>query len=481
MLFLYTNLLFLTVYFYVFRYDIIFIEVYHLRYKQNKGLIFMKTKKKDNKKKKNNPATIVILLLIFILVAAYTIFANFIDFPFSDQFSRALSILPFYNEDSAEEKTKEKPDPIHEIEEEEEDKEALLMAAGDVMVHTIQLNQAKDENNDYDFSPSYEYITDYLENADVAVANLETTFAGPERGYSCFPLFNTPDALAHNLKDAGFDLMCTANNHSLDMGKEGLFRTINVLRDAGLQSFGTYQSREERDTSLIVDVNGINVGFLAYTDSTNAIPIPEGKDYIVNYVGVDSEPSLESAAAIFEEDIERARNEGADLVAVYMHWGHEYQFTPHIWQEKLAESLAKAGADMILGSHPHVIQPMEFIEIEKNDGSSHEAFVAYSMGNFVSNQHYIPGAIPTEEVKYGLVLKLHLAKEAETEEAYIDKVEYMLTWVNRDREHQILPLHEAIASEPEVFKIPENKYNRLEPIWDRTLERLENFQPAFTP
>lgn len=361
-------------------------------------------------------------------------------------------------------------------------KEAILMAGGDIMVHTPQLSQAKDpQTGEYDFSPSFEYITDHIQKADLAVANFESTLAGEDRGYDGYPLFNSPDELADNLKDAGFDLMCTANNHSLDRGEKALYRTIEVFEDAGLPTFGTARTREERDTPLIIDVNGINIAFLAYTDSTNGIPVPAGKDYIINFIDLNSDPNLINAEITFNEDIARARDAGADLIAVYMHWGLEYRFSQNDWQMNLAQLLAKAGADLILGSHPHVIQPMEYITVKQDDGSYHEAFVAYSMGNFISNQHYIAGAIPTEEVKYGMLLKIHLEKDNITGKAYIDDVEYILTWVNRDRRHRILPLHEAIQSSPESFNIPHHKHNRLQPVWDNTEQRLEGFEPAYRP
>ncbi len=363
---------------------------------------------------------------------------------------------------------------------EEEFVEVLLLAAGDVMVHTPQLSQAWDpDQGKYDFSPSFEYISDYIKEADIAVANLETTFGGPERGYDGYPLFNSPDELAHNLKDAGFDLICTANNHSLDSGVEGIYRTVDILEEAGLPSFGTARTPEERDAPIIARANDINIAFLAYTDSTNGIPVPQGKEHIINFIDLNSDPELEEAEAIFQEDIYNARQAGADLVAVYMHWGYEYHFEPNEWQQELANLLAGAGADMVLGSHPHVIQPMETISVSNERGEPHETFVAYSMGNFVSNQFYISGAIPTEEVEYGLVLLIQLEKELNSGEAYIKDVEYMLTWVNRDWRHRIIPLHEALAEDPGTYRISAPKYERLLPVWEKTLERLEGFAPAF--
>lgn len=367
-------------------------------------------------------------------------------------------------------------------EEPPEYREALLIAVGDIMVHSSQIYGAlTSQGGIYDFSPSFEFISGYISEADLAVGNLETTFAGRDRGYSGYPLFNSPDELAQNLKDAGFDLICTANNHSLDRGESGLYRTIEILEKAGLRSFGTARTPRERDDVLIVDVNGINIAFLAYTDSTNGMPIPAGKDYIINYIPLDADPQLNTAREYFNRDIARAREAGADLVAVYMHWGWEYRFNQNDWQMRLAQLLAEAGADMVLGSHPHVIQPMEYITVKNDDGSYHRTFVAYSMGNFISNQFHWPPHIPTEEVKYGLVLRIHLEKEMVSGDAYINDVDYLITWVNRDWRHRVMPLHEIINASPSEYNIPGHKHNRLLPVWNNTVNRLEGFEPAFTP
>ncbi len=358
---------------------------------------------------------------------------------------------------------------------------ALILAAGDVMVHTPQLSQAMNsQTGEYDFSPSFEYITPYVQKADIATANLETTLAGQERGFDGYPLFNTPDILAYNLKETGFDIMCTANNHSLDSWESGLYRTIETLKEAAIEPFGTARTPEERQTPLIVNANDINVAFLAYTDSTNGLPIPTGKDYIINYLNLDTDPELTNAGKIFSDDIKRAREAGADIVAVYMHWGYEYQLNPNDWQKRLARILAEQGADLILGSHPHVIQPMEYLDVTTADGSSHRAFAAYSMGNFVSNQYYIPGSIPTEEVKYGLALFITLEKEMSSGKAGIKDVEYMITWVNRDWRHRIIPVHDILQATPEEYNIPPQKYDRIRPVWEKIKERLDNFEPAYT-
>ena len=357
--------------------------------------------------------------------------------------------------------------------------EATILGVGDVMCHTPQITDARLSEGGFDFSPSFKYIAPYLEDADLAAANLETTLAGGDNGgYSGYPLFNSPDQLAYDLEDAGFDLLATANNHSLDQGEKGVDRTREVVEDAGLKAFGTARSEEERKEPLIMEANDLEVAFLAYTDSTNGIPLPGGRDYMVNLLEVNTEEGMEEARKEVEEDVNRARREGADLVAVYMHWGQEYQFEPHPSQEEQAKMVTAAGADVIFGSHPHVIQPMEYLSAENEEGEKNEALVIYSMGNFVSNQHYIPGSIPTEEVKYGLVPQVHLKKQGPDEEAEVASAEYLLTWVNRDHRYQVIPIHYLLEGTPEEYSIPGSKFERIAPVTDKIVERLDGFEPA---
>ncbi|NLC10897.1 MAG: CapA family protein [Firmicutes bacterium] len=349
--------------------------------------------------------------------------------------------------------------------------QATLVAAGDIMVHQTQYLQAyNSEEDSYDFSPSFQLIAPYLQSADLAVANLETTLAGRDKGYRAYPRFNSPDEIAFALQEAGFDLLATANNHSLDSGEGGLYRTLEVIEEAGLEAFGTARSQQERDDPLLLEANEITLAFLSYTYGTNGIPLPEGKDYIVNLIDED----------LMARDIARTRQEGADLVVVYMHWGQEYQFEPSEEQRRLARFLVEAGADIILGSHPHVIQPMEFIEVEGSDGDIRRGFVVYSLGNFISNQHRIEGSIPTGEVKYGLLLRFHLEKDLARGDAYLKDVDYLVTWVNRSWRHRLLPLYRVLEAEPEKYQISADTQEKLKADWTKIQQRLQGFVPAFT-
>ena len=186
-----------------------------------------------------------------------------------------------------------------------------------------------------------------VEAADYAVVNLETTFAGGPK-YSGYPAFNSPDGMAQGLKDLGFDLCLTANNHSLDKGWSGLSRTLDVLDETGLAHVGTSRSQEERDANLVVaDVGGISVAFLGYTYGTNGIPVPKDHPYCINVFNTDYLSGLrELDRDRLAADLEQAKAANADLIAVMIHWGVEYQTKQNAYQEEVADFLFANGADI---------------------------------------------------------------------------------------------------------------------------------------
>ncbi len=350
-------------------------------------------------------------------------------------------------------------------------RQATVAAVGDIMVHRTQFVRAYDpQEESYDFKPSFEVIAPYLQKADLVVGNLETTLGGDKLGFSAYPRFNSPDEIVTALREAGFNLLCTANNHCLDTGEKGLCRTIKVIEEAGIKHFGTAGSFEERNTPLIVQVNGISLSFLAYTYGTNGLSVPRGKDYLVNLIDEEQ----------MSRDISRARLEGADLVIVYLHWGEEYCTEPTESQKKVALFAAEAGADIILGSHPHVIQPMEYLHVPSKVDREKKIFVAYSLGNFLSNQHRISGSIPTDEVEIGKILYLCVEKNEGTGETYLRDINYDLTWVHRSGKHRILPLHRVVGGEfvEGEMVIPASSADRLKRDLESLRGRLEGFKQA---
>lgn len=252
-------------------------------------------------------------------------------------------------------------------------KTAKLAVVGDIMVHDYQYNEAYDPaTGTYDFMHNFQDVKKYFAGNDLVIGNLELTFGGPDRPYSSFPCFNTPDSFLDAVQDAGFNLLTTANNHCMDTGQAGLIRTLDKLDEAGIQHFGTYRSQEERDTIFYKEVNGIRFAFLSYTYGTNGIPVPE--DYLVNLMDSDTMVS----------DIREARK-NADVVVVMPHMGNEYETYPRDIFVEWADLMFDAGADIILASHPHVLQKMEYRTLDHGDGA-HDGFIIYSLGNFISSQ-----------------------------------------------------------------------------------------------
>ena len=295
---------------------------------------------------------------------------------------------------------------------------ATLTVAGDVMSHLSVIYGAdKDENGEYDFTRMMEAAKPWVESADLAVTNLETTFSGGPN-YSGFPAFNAPDSLGEALKETGFDLICTTNNHAIDRGYTGLCRTLDVLDEQGLAHVGTYRTQEERDTNngiTVADCGGISIAFLAYSYGTNGIPVPEGKEFCINLFNTDYTTSLNTPdMAMLEADMAAARETGCDLIAVVMHWGVEYQTAPNSYQKKMAQTMVDLGADLVLGGHPHVLQPYEFLTTE----AGNSGFVCYSLGNFISNQDFY-------DANTTVLLNLELKKDLVTGETTVESAGYI--------------------------------------------------------
>lgn len=314
-----------------------------------------------------------------------------------------------------------------------EDINMKMSVIGDIMCHNSQYKDAY-INNNYDFSYVFEDIKKYIDSADISIGNLETTFAGSAKGYSNYPRFNTPEQLANNLKDFGIDVVSTANNHCLDTGYFGLDSTLNFLDEVGISHTGTSRSKEEQDTVLIKDVNGIKIAFLAFTYGTNGIPIPNEKDYCVNLINDD----------FILEQLELAKAQNPDLICASMHWGMEYQTTQNAEQERLANLLFTNGVDIILGSHPHVLQPMEKRTVTLPDGSTKECFVIFSLGNFMSGQVY-------PNTRNSAILNINITKNGETGKISIGEVSYipiyMYKYSNKStQKYLVMDIENAISN-----------------------------------
>lgn len=344
------------------------------------------------------------------------------------------------------------------VEEKPKDITISLAVVGDIMCHDTNYRDAyNSETKTYDFSHVFSNIADKLSSADLTIGNLETTFAGSDRGYSGYPTFNTPDALAANLKNLGFDVLSTANNHSLDKGFSGLTRTIEVLDENGISHMGTYTSEESRNEILVKDVNGIKIAFLAYTYGTNGIPVPSGKDFCVNLINKDE----------IKADLEKAKSLDVDLISVNMHWGNEYRLKSTTEQEELADFLFENGVDIILGSHPHVLEPMERRTITLEDGTEKDGFLIYSLGNFVSGQ-------TKQYTNHSIILNLKITKHGDDGKITIDDITYTPIYVDNrgssaDERFKILDIKQEIASyDAGDANISKSLYNKLKSALETT-------------
>lgn len=249
-------------------------------------------------------------------------------------------------------------------------------AVGDLMCHAPNFKAASVAPDSFDFSPMYAEVKDLLSSADFTFGNLETVLDYRGGKYIGFPLFNSPMDYARALKENGFDAIATVNNHSIDRGEKGILRTIDILNQYNLPSFGTYTSQKDRDSIRVFMINGLRVAVVGFTYSTNGNPVPKGKDWLVNRI---TEPLIAA-------DLKKAASLNPDLVLCYFHFGEEYQKEPNAYQRNTVNFAIKHGADIIIASHPHVMQPVEFFK--PVSGRIDSGFVAYSLGNFLSNQQW---------------------------------------------------------------------------------------------
>jgi poly-gamma-glutamate capsule biosynthesis protein CapA/YwtB (metallophosphatase superfamily) len=307
-----------------------------------------------------------------------------------------------------------------------------LLFIGDIMGHDEQIWSAENrQTHTFNYDDVFKYIKPVLSEADIAIANFEVTLDGaPYMGY---PQFSSPAELAVACRNAGIDYFADANNHAADRGKKGIISTINKLDSIGIPHTGTFLNSACRDSlsPLMINRKGISLALLNYTYGTNGIIVPE--PVIVNYLDKDRITS----------DVKKARSRNADVIILFLHWGTEYDTIPTQSQIDLAGYFFSIGVDLIIGSHPHVLQKMVWM---KNQGTKKDGIVVYSMGNFVSNQR-------KPKTDGGSIVRISLTKEGN--EVKISDAGYYLTWVYTPIEQYrkkffILPCSE-FENKPEFF------------------------------
>lgn len=357
--------------------------------------------------------------------------------------------------------------------------EATIASVGDIMVHDTQLEFAYDaESDSFDFADSFAMISEYLSKPDFTIANLETTFGGVDtwtedavHGYTGYPCFNSPDILATNLLDAGIDFVGTANNHSMDSRAEGIQRTLEVLKGVGIPSTGTF-TEVDAPRYTVQNVNGIRIAMMAYTYGANGFVLPEeSKGYFNSFDDYD-----QSKIDQMYKDVEDvSKQEDVDLVVVMLHMGEEYQYEPTEKTQEVVDQLFASGCDIVLGSHPHVLEPFEMRTIDNGDGTTRQGFVIYSLANFISSQYYTNETPVHKDV--GVILNLSLKKTGE-EKPVITGISLMPTYCQwTTTTIRVIPIENALDS----YVNGENTYSLNETAYQKMLASQDFFQHTFWP
>ncbi len=337
--------------------------------------------------------------------------------------------------------------------------EVSLLFVGDAMQHSAQIEAAK-EGTRYDYTPCFEWISDEVASADYAVVNLEAPIGG--RPYTGYPCFSAPDEYAIALQDVGFDLFLTANNHCLDRHSRGAIRTLNLLDSIGIDHTGTYRNAEElvQYHPLMKTIKGMRIAFLNYTYGTNGFtPTPP---FVVNYIDRER----------IKQDIRTAKELNAELIVACVHWGDEYQLLPNKSQKELADLLVDEGVQLVIGAHPHVIQPME---IRYDEAGNPKALVVYSLGNFISN-------MKTRDTVGGAMVKVTIKRD-DWFHVTIRSAQYALVYTcrptDKGEKFRVVPAEQEAKRNPSRPHLNEF-LKRARNIFDNHNRGVEEYQPKTT-
>ena len=352
---------------------------------------------------------------------------------------------------------------------------ATVAATGDMLMHMPVVNSFYKDGS-YQFDGIFSAFRDYVQMADYAVANLETTLCGTDNGYKYggFPAFNTPDTLVDSLKNAGFDLLLTANNHSYDTKLVGMKRTLEVIEDRKLDYLGTYPA-PDAPKFTVKQINGISIGMACYTynmgtkadgsiclNNGNA-PLPLEASRLINSFDY---AKLDVFYREIEENISQMKAQGAEATVLFIHWGDEYQLTQNSKQSAIAQKLCDLGVDVIIGGHPHVVQPVELLTGTADP--AHKTVCLYSMGNAVSNQRkgYL-SSIRTAHTEDGVLFSVTFAKYSDGT-VILESAELLPTWVSG--KYTILPLDKSVENWQTRFGVSDGEAAKMEESYNRTME-----------
>ncbi len=339
-----------------------------------------------------------------------------------------------------------------------------LLFVGDIMGHGPQIKSAEiGKDNNYDYLPCFKYVRPIIEEADLAIGNLELTLPGkpPYQGY---PQFRSPDELAYALRLSGFDMMVTSNNHSNDAGALGVINTISTLKGYGFYQTGTFKNKEEKELfyPLIVYKNGFKLAFLNYTYGTNGLSTKEPT--FVNLIDT----------TLIKKDLELAQQLKPDAIIVIMHWGLEYKLLESSDQKMLSNKIIDWGADLIVGSHPHVVQPIKQQSVLQKDSTLKKVVVAYSLGNFISNQ-------TKPNTDGGIMFETELVKNLKTGKVTLGKNHYIPVWryIHKDSKrkstYHIIPVSAFEADESNFLEMTEKDKKAMKNFALKTRNHLNKY------
>lgn len=364
----------------------------------------------------------------------------------------------YLNDDKSKKEDKEVVvvEPEEEVIEEDRVETITLVSVGDIMYHYYQILPVPTQPSGYNYYDGLKLTKPYFKNADIAIGNYETTTT-LSRPYNSYPQFNTPAESLDAIADAGIDILSTINNHTLDSGRQGLIDTYTAIKDRGIIPLGT---RLEVEPNLkTIERKGIKIGFLGYTYGFNGLDFmltPEEHEYMVSQIDEEK----------IEKEIKESIALGNDMTAVMIHWGTEYSPKPNTYQKELAGKMAGWGADIILGSHPHVVQEAEMID---------ETFVIYSMGNFVSDQRL--ETLNNIDTERGLMVELEIEKNFTTNKTKITKIDYHPLWVNKyyredNYYYETIVAKDFLENKIETYT-PDGSRERIQMAYEETMKRVK--------
>ena len=434
--------------------------------------------------KRGNTAVIVVLTVLIVLMIAATAFLIYLSI---NLVNKEADVTPTGSTVQLPQTTQTKPVPTETEEPEAPTTEApeteqviataTIGAMGDLLMHEPVFRTCRQSDGSYDFSSIFRYIKDAVSTLDYAIANLETTFGGDNYPYQGNPAFNCPDPLIDAVKDAGFDMLLTANNHAGDTMNDGIQRTIEIVRDAGLATLGSQLSGENRYS--VVEVNGIKIGMVNYTYQGQPDNPTPGKVYMNKNTLSDLCGTLVNSFVASQPDafyldarqcLEEMKAAGAEAAVMFIHWGNEYQTTPDASQRQMAQQLCDLGYDVIVGGHPHVIQPMELLTSRLDP--EHKTVCLYSTGNAVSNQRISEMDLKTGHTEDALLFQFTFSKYSDGR-VYLESADILPCWVDLrtepQKEYPIIPLDEDLRDQwQSLYELTDESLTNAQKSLDRT-------------